>query len=167
MDPQPVFKLYELEADLSRAEVLAELASVPERLASAVGKASADDLTADAADGGWSAFKVVCHMRDAAIVYSGRFRWMVFDDSPILANYNEDRWVAAARDTVADLPGILDEIRASRSDLIRVLSRLPEDAWARTGLHEVIGLVTLEPYVRHQLAHELSHLAQIRSALGA
>ena len=167
MNPQPVFKLYELDSDLSRAEVVAELAAVPDRLASATGSASADALTADAADGGWSAFNIVCHMRDAAIVYSGRFRWMVFDDNPPLANYNEDRWVADARDTVADLPAIVDEIRASRSDLVRVLSRLPEDAWLRTGRHEVIGVVTLEPYVRHQLAHELSHLAQLRSVLGA
>lgn len=104
-------------------------------------------------------------MRDAAIVYSGRFRWMVFDESPILPNYDEDNWVAASVDTVDDLDAILAELRASRTDLVRILERIPDAAWRRTGRHEVLGVVTLEPYVRHQLAHEEIHLAQLESAL--
>jgi hypothetical protein len=106
-------------------------------------------------------------MRDASIVYSARFRWIIFDDDPLLPNYNEDNWVESAHDTVEDLPAMLDEIAASRADLIRVLGRLPDDAWSRTGRHEVIGRVTLEPYVRHQLAHERAHLAQIAAATRA
>jgi hypothetical protein len=161
-----VTALYTLDRDLPRGDVLDALAATPARLRALVESQSADALMRQPA-GEWSAFQVCCHMRDAALVYSARFRWMTFDDDPVLPNYNEDNWVASSRDTPVDLPAILDQIAASRGDLIRVLSRLPDGAWTRTGRHEVIGRVELEPYVRHELAHEEAHLAQLQAALAA
>ncbi len=124
------------------------------------------DLLRAAADGEWTAFQTLLHMRDAAFIYALRFRWMVFDDDPLLTNYDENNWVEAARDSVEDVPNILDEIAASRSDLIRVLSRLSEPQWQRSGRHEVAGPIVLEHYVLHQVAHEAMHLEQIKAALG-
>jgi hypothetical protein len=163
--PVPVFKLYELDGDLAPGAVLDRLEEIPARLKALAAAASADALEAHH-EGEWSAFQACCHMRDAAIVYTARFRWMIFDDDPVLPNYDEDNWVAASRDAVADLPAILGEITASREGLVRVLRRLPPEAWQRTGRHEVIGRVVLEPYVRHELAHEEMHLAQVAAALG-
>jgi hypothetical protein len=149
---------------MPRSEVVKALAAMPDRVAAALSGLTAHSLTSPPAPGAWSAFQVLCHMRDAAIVYSGRFRWMVFDESPVLPNYDEDNWVAASVDTVDDLDAILAELRASRTDLVRILERVPDAAWLRTGRHEVLGIVTLEPYVRHQFAHEEIHLAQLESA---
>jgi len=163
--PTPVFELYRLDDEPTREAVLDELGAIPLRLREAVSRADASSLMRAPAPGEWPAFQVVCHMRDAALVYAARFRWIVFDEDPFLPNYNEDNWVAASRDTVDDLPAILDELAASRSDMIRVLRRLPDEAWTRTGRHEVIGPVALEPYVRHQLAHDRAHLAQLEAAL--
>ncbi|MGD9933364.1 MAG: DinB family protein [Dehalococcoidia bacterium] len=163
--PSPVFSLYELDRQLTRAELLTELAASPARLQQLVQTVPVTQLGREPVPGEWSAFKTCCHLRDAALVYSARFRWIVFDDDPLLPNYDEDNWVASARDSVDDLPAILEEIAASRRDLVRVLSRLPESSWKRTGRHEVIGRVELEPYVRHQLAHEKMHLAQAQRAL--
>jgi uncharacterized damage-inducible protein DinB len=162
---QPVTALYQLTPEMPRQEVVKALAAMPGRVAAALRGLSAESPSTPRAAGAWSAFQVLCHMRDAAIVYSGRFRWMVFDESPILPNYDEDNWVAASVDTVDDLDAILAELRASRTDLVRILERIPDAAWRRTGRHEVLGVVTLEPYVRHQLAHEEIHLAQLESAL--
>ena len=105
-------------------------------------------------------------MRDCAIVYSARFRWMVFDNDPFLPNFDEDNWVAAAFERPEDAADVVAEIAASRRDLMRVLRRMPDSSWQRTGRHEIHGTVTLEPYVRHQLEHEHQHLAQIAQALG-
>lgn len=123
------------------------------------------NLLRTSADGEWSAFQTLCHMRDAALIYALRFRGMVFDDDPLLTNYDENNRVNAARDTVVDVSAILDEIAASRSDLVRLLSRLTEAEWQRTGRHEIAGSIVLEHYVRHQIAHEVMHLDQIRAAL--
>ena len=161
----PVFSLYRLDRPLSREDVLVQLAKVPERLAHLINAMPAAHLDREPAPGEWSAFKTCLHLRDAALVYSARFRGIVFDSDPFLPNYDEDNWVAASHDVVEDLPEILNEIAASRRDLVRVLSRLPAAAWERTGRHEVIGPVVLEPYVRHQLAHEEMHLVQAGRAL--
>jgi hypothetical protein len=157
--------LYELDARVGRAEVLSKLADLPARLRDALGAVGWDGLLAAPARGEWSAFQTLCHLRDAAIVYSARFRWIVLDDNPLLPNYDEDNWVAAAPDRIDDLPDILDEFAATRAGLIRLLTRLPDEAWQRTGRHEVLGEVKLEPYVRHQLRHEQMHLDQLRAAL--
>ena len=119
------------------------------------------------ADGEWTAFQTLLHLRDAAFIYALRFRWIVFDDDPLLANYDETNWVATAKDTVDDVPHILAEIEASRSDLMRVLSRLSEEQWQRTGRHDIAGPIVLEHYVRHQVAHEAMHLAQIRAVIAS
>ena len=157
--------LYELDRPLSRVEVLDGLARTPVKLATLLDSVAAEQLVKRPSGDGWTALQVVGHMRDAAIVYSARFRWMVFDDNPVLPNYDENNWVAAARDEPGDVPAILGEIGASRADLIRVLARLDEAAWSREGRHEVFGTVRLEPYVRHQLAHEEGHLRQLEAAL--
>ena len=164
---QPAPSMYVLDGYPSREDVLQGLASVPDRLRSLAGTATPAQLRSPGPGGGWSAFQVCCHVRDGALVYSSRFRWIVFNDDPILPSMDEENWVEAARDTVDDLPEMLDEIAASRADLMRVLSRLPDEGWGRTGRHEILGSVVLEPYVRHQLAHEEMHLAQIEAVLGA
>lgn len=166
MTAEPNPYLYVLDRQLSRTEVLAGLAGVPRHLGDVVSVASAERLSRAPGGEAWSAFQTLCHMRDAVLVYAIRFRWMVFDDDPLLPNYDENNWVAAANDTPADAMEIVEEVAASRRDLVRVLSRLPESAWERTGRHELAGSVCLDHYVRHQLAHEEQHLEQMRAALG-
>ena len=162
MRPNP--SLYTLDTPTPIADVVGELREMPAKLREVVTGAPRD-LLGRAAGGDWSAFQTLCHFRDAALVYSLRFRHIVFDVEPRLPNYDENNWVAAARDTVEDAAAILDEIAASRADLVRVLSRLDPGGWARTGRHDVLGLVVLEDYVRHHLAHERMHLEQIHAAL--
>jgi hypothetical protein len=63
------------------------------------------------------------------------------------------------------VPALLEELRASRTGLVRLLERMPTEAWTRPGRHQVLGTVTLEPYVRHELVHEEMHLEQLERAL--
>lgn len=158
--------LYRLDRPLERTGVLEELASVPARLAAIVQGVPEERLSRRPAPGEWSPFQVVCHFRDIALVYGMRFRWIVLDDVPPLPNYDEDRWVAESRDTTEDLDAILAEIAAMRAGVCRLLSRLTDEDWQRTGRHEVLGPVVLDDYVRHELAHEEGHLAQLTAALG-
>ena len=81
--------------------------------------------------------------------------------TPFLPNYDEDRWVAESPDGPDQLAAMLDELAAYRAETVRLLRALPPAGWSRRGRHEVLGSVELEPYVRHQLAHEEQHLAQL------
>jgi hypothetical protein len=105
------------------------------------------------------------HVRDIAQVYGMRFKWIILQDDPLLANYEENDWAARSPDGPPELPAMLDEIAAYRAETVRLLRSLDDAGWRRTGRHEVIGVVELEPYVRHELAHEEQHLAQLTAAL--
>jgi hypothetical protein len=165
-DAAPAFELYRPERELTRAQLIDELAAMPERLHSLVAGRGATALQ-HPLDGGWSALQVCWHMRDIVQVYGMRFKWMVLDDDPFLPNYDEDRWVEESPDTVADLDAVLQEIAAYRAETARLLRSLDDAAWRRTGRHETIGALVLEPYVHHEYAHEEQHLAQLTRALGA
>ncbi len=165
MPADPLPQLYTLSDPLSRDQLLDQLATMPAALRDAFHGQPRAKLLTRSGPGEWSAFQTLCHFRDAALVYTLRFRFMVFDDDPLLPNYDENNWVESARDRPEDLPAILHEVAASRAGLVRVLSGLDDGAWHRTGRHEVIGTVMFDAYVRHQLAHERMHLTQIQSAL--
>jgi hypothetical protein len=161
----PSFSLYRLDEPLSRDEVLAEFAVFPGRLVAVVQGARPDALERPPAPGHWSALQVLGHLRDAALVYALRFRFIALNAETFMPNMDEERWVAEGRETLADIPALLETIVASRADITRLLGRLDDATWAKTGRHEVLGDVALEEYVRHQVVHERGHLAQLRAAL--
>jgi hypothetical protein len=165
-DAAPAFELYRPERDLTRAQLIDELAAMPARLRAVVARRDAAALQRPL-DDGWSALQVCRHMRDIVQVYGIRFKWMVLADDPFLPNYDEDRWVEESPDTVGDLDAVLREIAAYRAETVRLLRSLDDDGWRRTGRHETIGALVLEPYVRHEYAHEEQHLAQLQRALDA
>jgi hypothetical protein len=156
--------LYELSETLDRPAALDALAAIPGELLKLVQATPAAKLAVRPSPDQWSAFDTLQHMRDCAMVYGARFRWILFNDDPFLPDYDENNWVAASRDTPADAVDMAEEFAAWRRDLVRMLRRLPDGAWQRTGRHEVLGTVVLEPYVRHQLEHERMHLDQIAAA---
>ena len=158
------FELYRLDRELSRDELIAALAAMPDAFRAAVGGATADMLEQRDGDG-WSAIDVLKHVRDVVQVYGLRFKWMILDDDPFLPDYDEDRWVADSPDRAADVEEMLREIEAYRAETVRLLRALDPAGWSRTGRHEMRGRLTLEPYVRHQLAHEEQHLEQLRRVL--
>lgn len=164
--PDPLAALYTLDRDLSRDQLVEALAAMPGRFRRLLEGQPDHVLTRRTADG-WSALETFRHVRDVIQVYGMRFKWMILDDDPFLPNYDEDRWVAHSPDGPAELPAMLAEVEAYRAETVRLLRALPPEGWARRGRHEVLGVVKLEPYVRHQLAHEEQHLEQLAATLGA
>ena len=157
--------LYKLDRELTREELIAELAALPQRLRDAVAGRGVDALARRPSPDAWSAFDVLKHLRDVTQVYGMRFKWMILQDGAFFPNYDEDGWVAKSPDSVSDVARLIDELAAYRAETVRLLHALPAEGWQRTGRHEVLGVVALEPYVRHQVAHEEQHLAQVRAAL--
>lgn len=167
MNPSTTPWLYKLERDLSDAQVVDELEAMPMRLRRAVSGFGVEELGRKPGPDDWSAFETVTHLRDASLVYAIRFRFIVMEEEPFLPNYDEDKWAAECLDRVEDMPAILGEIAASRSDLVRLLRRIPDAAWRRAGRHEVAGRLVLDDYARHQVVHEEMHLAQLMAAAGS
>ena len=153
--------LYRLDRDLTRDQLIAELAAMPTLLRSMMSGRTADALERRSADGAWTPLESCRHIRDIVQVYGMRFKWMILQDDPFLPDYDENRWAAGSPDGAADIESLLDEIAAYRGETIRLLRSLKPDGWTRTGRHEVMGAVKLDAYVRHEVAHEEQHLEQL------
>jgi DinB superfamily len=156
--------LYRLDASLTREELIAELAVMPDLVRSMVTGRGVEELERRTRLDEWSAIQVCKHLRDAAQVYGMRFKWMILNDDPVLPNYDENRWVAESPDGAQDVQRLLHEIAAYRSETVRLLRALSPQGWSRTGRHEVLGSVALEEYVRHQVEHERRHLQQLKAS---
>jgi hypothetical protein len=163
--PTPPFEIYRLDRHLTRDALIEELSRMPGRVRAAVAGASAEQLARQ--HDGWSAIDTCKHLRDVMKVYGLRFKYIILEDDPFLPNYDEDRWVANSPDTAADVESLLASMEADRAETVRLLRSLTDAGWSRHGRHEVLGSVDLDPYVRHELAHEEGHLAQIEEALRA
>ena len=163
-DADPEFSLYQLDRDLTREQLVAELAAMPQRVRAIVAGHDLTALQRRASSEEWSALNVCRHLRDAAQVYGMRFKWIILQERPVLPDYDEKIWAASEIDGPASLPKILDEIEAWRGETVRLLTGLAPDGWSREGRHEVLGTVKLEPYVRHEISHEAQHLDQLRQA---
>ena len=157
--------LYTLDRELSRDELIGELAALTQRLRSVLVDQSAEALLRRGNPDDWSPIETLRHLRDAVQVYGMRFKWMILQHDPFLPNYDENGWVSGSPDGASEVSAMLAEIAAYRAETVRLLRALPAAGWSRTGRHEITGPVELEPYVRHQLAHEEIHLAQLKAAL--
>lgn len=160
------FELYRPDRDYTRDELLAQLAIMLPRLRELLIGRDAAALQRRVVTGDWSPIEVFRHLRDIAQVYGMRFKWIIMEDDPFLPNYDEDRWVSESPDGPDEVASVLCEIEAYRGETLRLLGSIPADGWSRRGRHEVLGIVGLEDYVRHQVAHEERHLAQLQAAFG-
>jgi hypothetical protein len=61
--------LYRLERELTREQLIDELAALPVRVRDAISNADAGALALRASPGAWSAFDVCKHLRDITQVY--------------------------------------------------------------------------------------------------
>jgi hypothetical protein len=137
-----------------RRELLSTLRATPVTLAALIGGLD-DASTAVRRGSGWSASEVVCHLLDGEQRTYERVIRIRDEHRPALPLFPDDdyrdRSVARA---LASFTGL-------RLEHARLLEALEEKAWARTGVHEVEGELSILDVVRHTVAHDAEHLAQI------
>jgi hypothetical protein len=115
--------------------------------------------------GGWSAAEVLGHVRAADDVVASRLLRILARDEPLLLAYDERQWQdVAGYDLLAPARSIAT-YAARRAELIAALRRQPDEAWQRTGIHELAGVQTLLAIARNVGAHEREHLATIEALL--
>ena len=118
-------------------------------------------------DEGWSVVEVLCHLRDAEERALERTRAMLREDRPHLPAYDQEAW-AGERNYQGDEPaGALAAYARFRWDHIAELERGTPGGWAREGLHEEQGAVTVQSHAIHMAAHDAVHAAQIGRQLRA
>jgi uncharacterized damage-inducible protein DinB len=138
-------------------------------LRDAVKGMSADQLKARPVAGKWSTLEVVCHLSDFDPVLADRMKRIISQDNPTLLGADERRYAAALAYHDRNVEEELVIIENTRRQLARILRKLPDDAYQRTGNHNERGSVTLEKMLTittNHIPHHVNFIKEKRRALG-
>ncbi len=149
---------------LAQIKALAETAP---RLAALVRQAPVERWCVRPAADVWAPIEVLAHLADLELVYGARLLGMISADRPHLQAIDPAtlaRWAAyREREPAAELA----RFAARRADTLAVLQRCSAADLERTGSHPRRGVITVADAVAGMLAHDVSHVGQIRQRLAA
>lgn len=91
---------------------------------------------------------------------------MLAEESPTLANFDEDAWYANRNRTRDRKEQLLGDFALQRQALVTLLNGLQPDSWERTGTHPIRGQFTVRTWVEAITDHDAGHLRQLEEALG-
>ena len=156
--------------DEQRAEAIAEIAALPERLLAAV--AGLDDAQLDTPyrEGGWTVRQVVHHVPDSHINAYVRFRLALTEDAPTIRPYEEARWAELTDARTLPVDVSLRLLDAMHTRWVALLNSLGPDDFARTYVHPEHGRpFTLDEavsmYAWHS-RHHTAHITTLRDRMG-
>ncbi len=110
---------------------------------------------------GWTARDVVAHL--LSIHYAAnvqRVKWILDGDNPVVPNVDEDAVLESSGMRIWPLPKLLDQYASARAESVAWLRTLTPDDYARTGRHEVAGVISVADVLHHIAYHDLIHIAQ-------
>jgi len=141
----------------------------PQTLRQAVAAMSREQLVSRPVAGKWSTLEVVCHLVDSDQAWIHRMKRIIAEDRPLFIGYDETRFARGLAYQERDLEEELAIFESMRRQMARILRTLPAEAWARDGVHNERGLLTLEQHLQVEVDHVSHHvkfIAEKRRALG-
>jgi uncharacterized damage-inducible protein DinB len=150
-------------------QLVNEYLAGPKALRDAVRGLTREQLLARPVAGKWSTLEVVCHLADFDPIIADRMKRVIAEERPALLGADENRFAAALHYHERDLEEELTILEKTRSQMARILRKLPDSALERVGVHNERGPRTLEQLLQGATAHIPHHVKFIddkRRALG-
>jgi hypothetical protein len=144
-------------------DLLESLARTPDEVAALVSGLSPETLIAKNSPDEFSVLENICHLRDIEVEgYTPRINRILNENHPLLPdidggllaidrNYNSQRLTEA-----------LDDFRKARQGNVSALAGLNSDHFARKGVMEGVGEVSLGKLLLMMRDHDDSHLDELR-----
>ena len=129
---------------MTSAERIEAYLAGPRLLRDAVAGMTDADLDARPVAGKMSTREVVCHIADFEPVYADRMKRAIAEDSPPMRGGDPDVWAKSLAYGSRDVAEELNVIESVRKQMARILRSMPETAWARVGIHNQAGPLTVE-----------------------
>ena len=128
-----------------------------------------EDLLAHPVPGTWSVQEIVIHLLDSDFVLTDRMKRVIAEENPALLAFDETKFVERLfyDDQSADDALTLFEI--NRRNFGRVLRKLPDAAFERTGHHSERGplrLIDLLTMSVNHLKHHMKFIVEKREKMG-
>jgi hypothetical protein len=135
----------------------------------AVAGMTREQLMARPVAGKWSTLEVVCHLADFDPILADRMKRVIAEERPTLLGADENRFAAALAYHDRDLDEELTIIERTRTQMARILRKLPAEALNRVGIHNERGPRTLEQLLTtatNHIPHHVQFVLEKRKALG-
>jgi hypothetical protein len=113
----------------------------------------------------WSVLECIAHIVDAEIVMSGRYRFVVAHDQPVLFPYDQDRWVDRLHRQDDRAEPLLDVFEALRAANLALWEGASQEDRDRVGMHQERGPESFELSFRMIAGHDRFHVAQAERTL--
>jgi uncharacterized damage-inducible protein DinB len=116
----------------------------------------------EAGIGNWSIQQIVLHLLDADLIWAARMKCIVAEENPVILGYDESKFAASLLPEEQDADNAVRIFDLNRRQFTRVLRKLPDSAFSRTGRHIELGVITLGQIVQREVEHVDHHLNFIR-----
>lgn len=116
----------------------------------------------------WTVKTVVSHLLDSERGMSIHIHKIRKGEETLPPGFDITRWNAGVKERVGDVSPdeLFTGLAAIRARLLEGLQTVQDHEWPLTGSHPARGVITIEQYYETIHGHELSHIADMRKALG-
>ena len=139
------------------------MSDAPQKLRKLLKGLTEKQLSRRPAPGKWSIKEIIAHLADGEVVLGSRYRLIAAHDRPAIQGYDQDLFVERLGLENATTDELLYDFEMARAVNIGLLARLPDEAFARVGVHSERGEESIETIVTLYAGHDLVHLAQIET----
>lgn len=166
MDPRyPIGKFVKPEAVslAARESAIADIASLPKRMADAVAGWSQSRLDTPYREGGWTVRQVIHHVADSHMNSYVRFRLALTEDTPTIKPYNEALWAELVDGKTAPVELSLAILAPMHERWVMLLRGMSDAGFARAFRHPEAGVLRLDVTTLLYAWHGNHHLAHIHN----
>ena len=146
---------------------IARIRMLPAQLARLVDGMTDAQLDFSRGPGDWTARQVVHHLADSHINAYVRSKLIATEDRPPLKGYHQEVWAEMTDAKALPLAVSFAILEGIHSRWVTFFENLPDDAWARVGIHSEDGEMSLAYILEHYAWHGDNHLAQIQTLRNA
>jgi uncharacterized damage-inducible protein DinB len=143
-------------------DVLAILASTPDKLRQEISSMSLKEMKTRPTANKWSVQEVLAHLDDVEeIGMRARVAAMIETENPLLPSFDQEKRAQEMKYNRKHPLRSLASLARQRQANVKWLERLKPAQLKRKGTHEKVGELTAEELVTEWAFHDLGHLKQI------
>jgi DinB superfamily len=117
------------------------------------------------ATGEWSPVEILCHLRDEETEDFGARLRVIVDGAGEFALIDPERWAKERRYHEADLPDVIQALRARRQASLDLLASVSPETLKGSRPHKRLGSLSGQDILAAWVAHDRIHLAQLAGTL--
>jgi hypothetical protein len=113
----------------------------------------------------WSAYEHAVHLSQSDVAFRARLDLILSTPEPFIKTIENSPEDEAGAMLDVDLAESLDRYIRERTSLVKRLTKLSDDEWRKTAVHEAFDHYSVFIMFRHLLNHEMLHAYRIEELL--